>query len=93
VGRAEATAERSGKADPAELRALRQAVVHVTQEGADIVRQIYLLAGTTALRDGPLQRCFRDMHAASQHFMASPGPTLEFAQGLVTGAPGSALDA
>jgi hypothetical protein len=93
VARAEATAERTGKADPAELRALRQAVVHVTQDGADVVRQVYLLAGTTALRAGPVQRCFRDMHAASQHFMASPGPTLEFAQGLVAAAPGDALDA
>jgi alkylation response protein AidB-like acyl-CoA dehydrogenase len=93
LGRAEATTERTGKPDPAELRALRQAVVHVTQDGADVVRQVYLQAGTTALRTGPLERCFRDMHAASQHFVASPGPTLEFAAEIVASAPTSALDA
>ena len=45
--------------------------MHVTREGADIVREAYLLGGTSALRDGPLQRCFRDIHAAGQHFMMS----------------------
>lgn len=92
VARAEATTERTGKSDPAELRVLRQAVVHATQDGADIVRQAYLQAGTTALRSGPLDRCFRDMHAASQHFVASPGPTLEFSAEIVANAPASALD-
>jgi hypothetical protein len=33
------------------------------------------------------------MHAASQHFVASPGPTLEFAADIVATAPASALDA
>jgi len=93
AARAEATCERTGTPDPAELRALRQAVVHVTQDGADIVRQVYLLGGTSALRAGPLERCFRDMHAASQHFIASPGPTLEYAQGVLESAPASALEA
>jgi hypothetical protein len=72
---------------------VRQATVHVTQEGADIVRQAYLLAGTTALRDGPLQRCFRDIHAGSQHFFASPASTLDYARDRMAAAPESALDA
>jgi alkylation response protein AidB-like acyl-CoA dehydrogenase len=72
---------------------VRQATVHVTQDGADIVRQAYLLAGTTALRGGPLQRCFRDIHAGSQHFFASPASTLDWARRLVEAAPESALDA
>ena len=71
----------------------RQATVHVTQEAADIVRQAYLLAGTSALREGPLQRCFRDIHAGSQHFFASPASTLDFARDLMAAAPESALDA
>jgi Acyl-CoA dehydrogenase, C-terminal domain len=30
----------------------------------------YARAGTTALRNGsPIQRCFRDIHAATQHFL------------------------
>ena len=32
------------------------------------------------LRAGPLQRCFRDIHAGSQHFFASPASTLDFAR-------------
>ena len=72
---------------------IRQATVHVTQEGADIVRQAYLLAGTSGLRSGGLQRAFRDIHAGSQHFFASPASTLDFARNLMAKAPESALDA
>jgi hypothetical protein len=57
------------------------------------VRQAYLLAGTTALRDGPLQRCFRDIHAGSQHFFASPASTLAYASDLMAATPDSALQA
>ena len=46
---------------------LRQSTVHATTEAADIAHKAYLLAGTSSLRDGALQRCFRDLHAASQH--------------------------
>jgi alkylation response protein AidB-like acyl-CoA dehydrogenase len=91
--RAERTVHATGRIDPVENNELRQATVHLTQEGADIVRQAYLLAGTTALRDGPLQRCFRDIHAGSQHFFASPASTLDFARDLMAAAPDSALDA
>jgi alkylation response protein AidB-like acyl-CoA dehydrogenase len=89
----EQTALETGRLDPRENNAVRQATVHVTQEGADIVRQAYLLAGTTALRDGPLQRCFRDIHAGSQHFFASPASTLDYARDRMAAAPESALDA
>ncbi len=78
--RMEQTVVDTGRLDVAQNNAARQATVHLTQEGADIVRQAYLLAGTTALRDGPLQRCFRDIHAGSQHFFASPASTLDYAR-------------
>ena len=42
------------------------------------------MAGTTGLREGPLQRCFHDIHAGSQHFFASPASTLAFARSLMT---------
>ena len=32
----------------------------------------YLSGGTTALRAGPLQRLFRDLHAGTQHLIVSP---------------------
>ena len=91
--RIEATVHRTGRLDLRENNEVRQATVHVTQEGADIVREAYLLAGTTALRDGPLQRCFRDIHAGSQHFFASPASTLDFARDLLAVAPGAGTPA
>ncbi len=79
----EAGVGRTGAIDALLHDEARQATVHVTQEGADIARRAYLLAGTTALREGPLQRCFRDLHAGSQHFFASPAPTLDYARRLL----------
>ena len=61
--------------------------------GAVLATKAYLLAGTTSLRAGPLQRCFRDIHAASQHFFAGPASTLEFGRGLMENAAGDALEA
>lgn len=62
---------------------VRQATVHATRELADVARDAYLAAGTTALREGPLQRGFRDLHAGSQHFFASPAATIDVARGLL----------
>ena len=75
---------RDGAPAPALLTdELRQACVHVNQTGADIARQAYLLAGTEALRDGPLQRAFRDLHAGAQHFFASNAASIDWARGLL----------
>jgi alkylation response protein AidB-like acyl-CoA dehydrogenase len=90
---AERTVVANGKPDPREMNQMRQATVHVTQEGAAVTRDAYLLAGTTALRDGALQRCFRDIHAGSQHFFASPASTLDMARDLLNAAPESPLEA
>jgi hypothetical protein len=49
-----------------------------------VARKAYLLAGTTALRDGPLQRGFRDLHAGTQHFFASPAATLDVGRDLLS---------
>jgi alkylation response protein AidB-like acyl-CoA dehydrogenase len=84
-GRAEATAIRTGQADPAEVALARQSTVHATQDGAAVVRDAYLLAGTDALRAGPLQRGFRDMHAASQHFFAGEFASIEAGKALLAG--------
>jgi alkylation response protein AidB-like acyl-CoA dehydrogenase len=62
----------------------RQATVYATDECADVARQAYLLAGTTALRDGPLQRGFRDLHAGTQHFFAGPAATLDLGRDLLS---------
>ena len=80
---AEATAIRTGHADSLEVALARQSTVHATQDGAAVVRDAYLLAGTDALRAGPLQRCFRDMHATTQHFFAGEFATLEAGRALL----------
>lgn len=81
----EAAIATSGDVDVPRINHARQATVFATQEAAEIVRSAYLSAGTTALRSGPLQRCFRDIHAASQHFFASPASTLDFSADLMRG--------
>ncbi len=80
---AERTAIETGAADPKEVALARQATVHATQDGADVVRRAYLLAGTDALRDGPLQTCFRDIHAGSQHFFAGDMAGIELGRLLL----------
>jgi hypothetical protein len=80
---AEHTAIETGAADPTEVLLARQATVHATQDGADVVRRAYLLAGTDALRDGRLQTCFRDIHAGSQHFFAGDLASVELGRALL----------
>jgi alkylation response protein AidB-like acyl-CoA dehydrogenase len=84
---------KSGVPDPVLANAVRQATVHVTQDGAAIVQDAYRLAGTSSLRAGALERCFRDIHAGSQHFFASPTPTLDFARDLMAAASGPTASA
>jgi alkylation response protein AidB-like acyl-CoA dehydrogenase len=80
---AEATAIETGQIDPTEVAVARQSTVFATQDGAAVVRDAYLLAGTDALRDGPLQRCFRDIHAGTQHFFAGDFATIEAGKALL----------
>ena len=51
------------------------------------------VVGTSGLRNGPLQRCFRDIHAGTQHFFASPAATLDLGRDLMASAPDRAIDA
>ncbi len=81
---AEAEVEASGEFLSAATGDLvRQACVHVNREGAAIAAEAYSLAGTAALRDGALQRGFRDLHAGAQHFFASDAASLDWARGLL----------
>jgi indole-3-acetate monooxygenase len=38
----------------------------------DVATFVYKSGGTTGLRAGTIQRLFRDMHAGTQHVVASP---------------------
>lgn len=56
-----------------ELRTgLRLAATHATRIAADVVRAMYDLGGGSAIYDdSPLQRRFRDAHAATAHFQVN----------------------
>ncbi len=56
---------------------LRLAMTHATRSAARVVDRMYEAAGGSAVhRASPLQRCFRDIHVATQHAMVAPA-TLE----------------
>lgn len=80
---AQDAAER-GTATPALSAEVRSVNAFVTEEAAEIVRACYLMAGTTGLRAGPLERAFRDIHAGTQHAMVNPQHHIEWARSLVT---------
>ncbi|WP_164007797.1 acyl-CoA dehydrogenase family protein [Pyxidicoccus trucidator] len=64
---------------------LRLAMTHATRSAARAVDRMYEAAGGTAVfRSSPLQRCFRDVHTATQHAMVAPA-TLELTGGLLLG--------
>jgi alkylation response protein AidB-like acyl-CoA dehydrogenase len=55
---------------------LRLAAAHATTEAAAAVDLVYHAAGATAVYDtSSLQRCFRDVHVATQHAMVSASAT------------------
>ena len=54
---------------PLQRQRLRQSTTYATRVATDAVRFAYTAAGTDALRPGVLQRCFRDLHASTQHLV------------------------
>jgi indole-3-acetate monooxygenase len=69
-GTAQATLDRGDDLGPAGLIPLRQATKWATDTVADAVRFAYLASGSDGLRNpSPLGRCFRDIHAATQHLV------------------------
>jgi alkylation response protein AidB-like acyl-CoA dehydrogenase len=68
------------------LRArLRLAATHATIGAARVVDRMYEAGGATAIyATSPLQRCFRDVHVATQHVMVAP-PTLELVGRILLG--------
>lgn len=65
---AEATVLAGDPCSQVQEQRLRQATTYATRVAADAARFAYTWAGTTALRNGgALQRCFRDIHAGTQH--------------------------
>ena len=80
---AEQAADAGTGTDPALTTCSKQSATLLTHEGLAVVRGLYEWYGTEALRDGPLQRCFRDMHAGSQHVLVGDRNPHEYADLLL----------
>jgi alkylation response protein AidB-like acyl-CoA dehydrogenase len=74
---AQSTLERGDDATALQRQRLRQATTYATRVAVDVLRFAYTAAGTDALRPSVLQRCFRDMHAATQHIFVDPDTMTE----------------
>jgi alkylation response protein AidB-like acyl-CoA dehydrogenase len=67
------TEARAGRVPPPPMQAeARAAAIYITEVAQRVTTVAFQSAGGGALFDtNPLQRCFRDVHAAGQHFMVS----------------------
>jgi alkylation response protein AidB-like acyl-CoA dehydrogenase len=63
----------------------RMALQYVTWTVEEVAMFVYASAGTTALREGTIQRFFRDMHAGTQH-MTSSSPVRQACGRMLAGA-------
>ena len=81
--RAEQAADAGSGRDPKLGTHVKQSATLLTQEGLAVVRSLYQWCGTEALREGPLQRCFRDMHGGSQHVLVGDRNPHEYADLLL----------
>jgi alkylation response protein AidB-like acyl-CoA dehydrogenase len=70
---------------PLQMRHLRLAITHAITAAVPIVDAVYSLAGAAAIRmGGPLERAFRDIHAAAAHQQASPSQFEEVGRALLS---------
>lgn len=67
-----ATLDRNESVSVRQHSLIRSAMTHITEASHEVSRFVYKAAGTSGLRAGTVQRLFRDMHAGTQHVIASP---------------------
>jgi alkylation response protein AidB-like acyl-CoA dehydrogenase len=85
IARAWRAAESEGTIGAAERAALRLAATHATVSAAKATDLMYDAGGGTSVyATSPLQRCFRDVHVATQHAMVG-GSTYELTGRLLLG--------
>jgi alkylation response protein AidB-like acyl-CoA dehydrogenase len=83
-GAAEETVQRGDLCSLVQQQRLRQATTYATRIAADAARFAYTWAGTNALRNGSvLQRCFRDIHAGTQHIYVDNNTLTGYTQALL----------
>jgi len=83
-GASEAAAIANGAPSLVQQQRMRQATTYATRVAADAARFAYTWAGTSALRNGGrLQRCFRDIHAGTQHIYVDNNTLTGYTQALL----------
>jgi indole-3-acetate monooxygenase len=87
IDEAWAAAQEDGPVGETLRLGLRLAATHAVRTSAEVARSMYDLGGGTAIyEDSPLQRRFRDAHAATAHFQVNPA-TWELTGRLLLGLP------
>ena len=83
-GDAEATVLAGSPCSLVQQQRMRQATTYATRIAADAARFAYTWAGTDALRNpSVLQRCFRDIHAGTQHIYVDNNTLTAYTQTLL----------
>lgn len=83
-GAAEATVLAGSECTLVQQQRMRQATTYATRIAADAARFAYTWAGTDALRNpSVLQRCFRDIHAGTQHIYVDNNTLTGYTQTLI----------
>jgi alkylation response protein AidB-like acyl-CoA dehydrogenase len=85
-GQAQAAVDAGSMPDAVLANRLRQATTWSTRVAADAVRFAYTWSGSDGLRNpSVLGRCFRDMHAGTQHLFVDNNTLTQAAQALLGG--------
>ena len=86
VAAADAQARATGAVDNVTQARLRASATYATRVATDAARFAFSWAGSAGLRPGIIQRCLRDMLAASQHIYVDNNTLTGYAQALLTDA-------
>jgi alkylation response protein AidB-like acyl-CoA dehydrogenase len=70
-GAVQRTLDRGDQPELREIALVRVGTRYAHEVVAEVTSFAYKAAGGTSLRDSALQRCFRDVHAATQHVLVS----------------------
>ncbi|MFW3168646.1 acyl-CoA dehydrogenase family protein [Geodermatophilus sp. CPCC 206100] len=66
------TLQGDGQLTPEQRTTVRLALYNATWTAEAIANEVYRTGGTAALRTGPIQQFFRDIHAGTQHVTSGP---------------------
>jgi alkylation response protein AidB-like acyl-CoA dehydrogenase len=85
-GEGAAATIRDGAPTLLQVQRMRQATTYATRIAADATRFAYTWAGSKGLRPGVLQRCFRDIHASTQHVFVDNNTLTAYTEAMLQGA-------